>query len=33
MLAVQVEQSTDYRVDDHLLQLFGLCPNCQEAEV
>jgi Fur family ferric uptake transcriptional regulator len=30
MLAVQVEQSTDYRVDDHLLQLFGLCPNCQE---
>jgi Fur family ferric uptake transcriptional regulator len=25
----QVEQSTDYRVDDHLLQLFGLCPDCQ----
>jgi Fur family ferric uptake transcriptional regulator len=32
MLAVQVEQSTDYRVNDHLFQLFGLCPNCQEAE-
>jgi Fur family ferric uptake transcriptional regulator len=31
-LAVQVERSTDYRVDEHLLQLFGLCPNCQEAE-
>ena len=33
MLIVQVEQSTDYRVDDHLLQLFGLCPKCQETEV
>lgn len=32
-LIVEVEQSTDYRVDDHLLQLFGLCPNCQETEV
>jgi Fur family ferric uptake transcriptional regulator len=28
-LVSQVEQSTDYRVDDHLLQLFGLCPECQ----
>jgi Fe2+ or Zn2+ uptake regulation protein len=26
----RVEQSTNYRVDEHLLQLFGLCPRCQE---
>jgi len=32
-LIAQVEQSTDYRVDDHLLQLFGLCPDCQKTEV
>jgi Fe2+ or Zn2+ uptake regulation protein len=25
----QVEKSTDYRVDEHLLQLFGLCPDCR----
>ncbi len=31
-LITQVEQSTSYRVDDHLLQLFGLCPDCLEAE-
>ena len=29
----RVEAGTGYRVDDHLLQLFGLCPNCQETEV
>jgi Fur family transcriptional regulator, ferric uptake regulator len=29
-LIVQVEARTGYRVDDHLLQLSGLCPNCQE---
>jgi Fur family ferric uptake transcriptional regulator len=28
-LIVQVEQSTNYRVEEHLLQLFGLCPECQ----
>jgi Fur family ferric uptake transcriptional regulator len=27
-----VEATTGYRVDDHLLQLFGLCPDCREAE-
>ena len=27
-LISQVERSTDYRVDEHLLQLFGLCPDC-----
>jgi Fur family ferric uptake transcriptional regulator len=31
-LITQVEKSTSYRVDDHLLQLFGLCPDCQETE-
>ena len=31
-LIVQVEESTDYRVDDHLLQLFGLCPTCRGEE-
>jgi Fur family ferric uptake transcriptional regulator len=31
-LIERVEAGTGYRVDDHLLQLFGLCPNCQEAE-
>jgi Fur family ferric uptake transcriptional regulator len=29
VLILQVEQSTRYRVDGHLLQLFGLCPACQ----
>lgn len=28
----RVEMETGYRVDDHLLQLFGLCPGCQEAK-
>ncbi len=28
-LVEQVEAKTGYRVDDHLLQLFGLCPACQ----
>lgn len=28
-LIAQVERSTDYRVEEHLLQLFGLCPRCQ----
>lgn len=26
----RVEARTGYQVDDHLLQLFGLCPACQE---
>ena len=30
-LIVQVERTTRYRVQTHLLQLFGLCPDCQEA--
>jgi Fur family ferric uptake transcriptional regulator len=29
-LIERVEMGTGYRVDDHLLQLFGLCPDCQE---
>ena len=29
-LIADVEQSTDYQVDDHLLQLFGLCPSCRD---
>lgn len=29
----RVEAGTGYQVDDHLLQLFGLCPDCQEIEV
>jgi Fe2+ or Zn2+ uptake regulation protein len=33
VLILQVEQNTDYRVDDHLLQLFGLCPDCQGMQV
>jgi Fur family ferric uptake transcriptional regulator len=28
-LIERVETGTGYRVDDHLLQLFGLCPACQ----
>jgi Fe2+ or Zn2+ uptake regulation protein len=32
LLIQQVEQRTDYQVDDHLLQLFGLCPGCREKE-
>ncbi len=31
-LIVHVERTTDYRVDDHLLQLFGLCPGCQKRD-
>lgn len=31
-LARRVELATDYQVDDHLLQLEGLCPDCQEEE-
>lgn len=30
-LIAQVEAETGYRVDGHLLQLFGLCAACQEA--
>jgi Fur family ferric uptake transcriptional regulator len=28
-LIERVETGTGYRVNDHLLQLFGLCPDCQ----
>ena len=28
-LIQRVEAGTGYKVQDHLLQLFGLCPNCQ----
>jgi Fur family ferric uptake transcriptional regulator len=28
-LIERVETGTGYRVNDHLLQLFGVCPNCQ----
>jgi Fur family ferric uptake transcriptional regulator len=27
-----VERTTDYRVEGHLLQLFGLCPACRRRE-
>ena len=30
-LIAQVEARTGYRVDDHLLQLSGLCPRCQRS--
>ncbi len=29
-LIARVEARTDFQVVDHLLQLFGCCPNCQE---
>ena len=29
-LIQQVEQQTNYRVRDHLLQLYGICPACQK---
>ncbi len=29
-LIAQVEQRTNYQVVGHLLQLFGLCPDCRE---
>lgn len=29
-LIAQVEQNTGYRVEEHLLQLSGLCPTCQK---
>ena len=32
-LIERVEARTGYRVDDHLLQLLGLCPDCQGTEV
>jgi Fe2+ or Zn2+ uptake regulation protein len=32
-LIMQVEQVTDYHVDDHLLQLFGLCPGCKKKDM
>ncbi len=28
-LVARVEQHTGYRVEDHLLQLYGLCPDCR----
>ena len=31
-LIERVETGTGYCVDDHLLQLFGLCPDCQEEQ-
>lgn len=32
-LIAQVERNTDFQVDDHLLQLFGLCPECQQERI
>ncbi len=32
-LMERVEAETGYQVSGHLLQLFGLCPACQKAEV
>ena len=31
-LTKRVEDASGYRVDDHLLQLFGLCADCQQLE-
>lgn len=31
-LIARVEAKTGYQVGDHLLQLFGLCPDCRETE-
>jgi Fe2+ or Zn2+ uptake regulation protein len=28
-LIARVQQETGYRVQDHLLQLIGVCPDCQ----
>jgi len=28
-LIANVERTTDYRIEEHLLQLFGLCPACR----
>ena len=33
VLIGRVEARTGYWVDDHLLQLLGLCPDCQKTEV
>ena len=30
-MAASVERATGYRVDTHRLELFGLCPDCQDA--
>jgi Fur family transcriptional regulator, ferric uptake regulator len=30
-LVERVETHTGYRIEDHLLQLFGVCPTCREA--
>ena len=32
-LVERIEGRTGYRVKDHLLQLSGLCPRCQQAEM
>ncbi len=32
-LSALVQQTTGYRVEDHLLQLVGLCPDCQKREI
>jgi len=32
VLASSVEQQTGYRVEEHLLELTGLCPECQARE-
>ena len=29
-LIQRVEQETNFRVSDHLLQLYGICPDCQK---
>ncbi len=29
-LIQRVEEETNYRVSDHLLQLYGICPDCQK---
>ena len=32
-LIKRVEQETNFRVSDHLLQLYGICPDCQKLSV
>jgi Fur family ferric uptake transcriptional regulator len=31
-VARDIERTTGYRIDDHRLELFGLCPDCREKQ-
>ncbi len=32
VLVARVEARTGYRIEDHLLQLFGVCPSCRDSD-